>query len=71
MNKIKAIIAAALLCICPINFMNTYAYSFTQEEINSSQIKPQLSLSKINISESKAKENPEVKISLTLSGAEG
>ena len=71
MKKIFSVMLSALICICPINFMNTYAYSFTQEEIDSSPIKPQLSLSRINISESKAKENPEIKISLTLSGAEG
>ena len=70
MKKIFSVMLSALICICPMNFMDTYAYSFTQEEIESSEIKPQLSFPQINISEAKAKENPEITVSLTLSGAE-
>lgn len=69
MKKIKNVIISAAVCLCSVNCISAYAYSFTQEDINHSEIKPRLSFSEINIPIERAKENPEVTVSLTLSGA--
>ncbi|MBR0141355.1 MAG: dockerin type I repeat-containing protein [Ruminococcus sp.] len=72
MNKKIIGVLSALLCLCPMKLtnVNLYAYSFTQAEIENSETKPTLSFPQINIPIDKAKENPEVTVSLTISGAD-